>query len=172
MPDFLSKIKDKFSQTNSVDTAVDRPPFRSACFTGTGSLSDSFQHETGAHGWGNAELQNYIDAQDCSFMQASDDSRRLVLRARMDNAGGRFESARLRSRFSLRDGPGGAERGFLVARISAPVAGTSAAMICPTVLLTVCCSGHLACVLASPLRAVQLADGRRDRHPGDMERQA
>lgn len=123
MPDFLSKIKNKMASRGD-EAAVEGPPFIPACFAGAGSLADNFQHETGAHGWGNAELQNYTDREHCSFMQPSDDAstHQLVLRAHADNATGRFESARLRSRFCLRDGPGGAARGFLVASITAPVA--------------------------------------------------
>jgi hypothetical protein len=132
MPNFLSQLKNKLALSDHDDASPDAPAFRPPCFSGTGTFTDSFKHELGAHGWGNNELQNYVDSGHCSFASSdasasSSDSgsggHPLVIRAHAQNEAGRFESARLRSKFTLADGPGGASRGFLWAKITAPVAG-------------------------------------------------
>jgi hypothetical protein len=132
MPNFLSQLKNKLALSDHNDASPDAPAFRPPCFSGAGALADSFKHELGAHGWGNNELQNYVDGGHCSFVNSDvsvsssgsgSGGHPLVIRAHAQSEAGRFESARLRSKFTLADGPGGATRGYLWAKITAPVAG-------------------------------------------------
>jgi hypothetical protein len=169
MPNFLSSLKSKLSPGSADAAAADLSSFRPPCFrTGVDTISDSFKHETGAHGWGNAELQNYINEPRCSFMRPStlstDTDKQLVICAHADNAAGRFESARLRSKFTLGDGPMGPQKGFLWARITAPVASTRFYDLPHRFPLNdaACHSRDVACILAPSNRAIQLAYRRRD----------
>lgn len=79
-------------------------------------VSQYFKHEIGAHGWGNNELQNYIDATSNSF---HDENGALVIRAIANSAslGDKYTSARLRSYQQL-----ARNRGCLTVRLTPPCA--------------------------------------------------
>ncbi|KAI9699856.1 MAG: hypothetical protein M1820_007031 [Bogoriella megaspora] len=81
-------------------------------------VSQHFQHEQGAHGWGNNEAENYTDSSNNSFHTAD---HKLVLRAIANSSApdhlARYTSARLISHQKL-----GRQRGCLVATITAPCA--------------------------------------------------
>jgi hypothetical protein len=127
----FSNLKDALRRHDPDATPgdIERSPFRPGCFTGQASLSECWKHELGAHGWGNNELQDYIDGADCSYLRplpaGVEERHQLVICAHAEDRTGTFKSARLRSKFCLRDGPEGAARGYLSARITAPVSGTS-----------------------------------------------
>jgi hypothetical protein len=167
MPSFISALKAKLSSASPPEE--DALAFRPACLASNHEpntqLTSSFSHELGAHGWGNAELQNYTASDECSFMRDG----RLVVCGHVNNATERYESARLRSQFTLADGPGGKDRGFLRAKITAPVASTSS-HDCSDSTCNPPFSGDLAGILASPERAVHMAGRWRDRHPRNVER--
>jgi beta-glucanase (GH16 family) len=87
-------------------------PYWNPSFSRSAPVTDNFRHQLGDHGWGNNELQNYVDNPANSF---HDDEGNLVLRAIASN--GQFTSARLTSHTTL-----GRDRGSLVATISPPCA--------------------------------------------------
>ena len=76
------------------------------------SVETNFRHETGQHGWGNAESQNYVSSPSNSFH----DNSSLVLRAIIDSSlsspSEQYTSARLTSHATL-----GRPRGCLTAHI-------------------------------------------------------
>ncbi|KAL1303813.1 hypothetical protein AAFC00_000274 [Neodothiora populina] len=82
-------------------------------------VSSNFYHETGQHGWGNNESQNYVDSPANSFHTPQGDA--LVVRALINHAhpdpAQKFTSARLSSHQTL-----SRSRGCLSAVITAPVA--------------------------------------------------
>lgn len=75
-------------------------------------LTNGWRHETGASGWGNAELQDYTTSPQNSYVDGST----LVMKAIVEPSG-RITSARLTSHKTLER-----ERGYLSARITAPSA--------------------------------------------------
>ncbi|KAH8598940.1 concanavalin A-like lectin/glucanase domain-containing protein, partial [Bisporella sp. PMI_857] len=75
-------------------------------------VSGNFKHQTGAHGWGNNELQNYVPAPENSFYTPDG---KLIVRAIARN--GQFTSARLTSHMPLSK-----QRGSLVAVATPPCA--------------------------------------------------
>jgi beta-glucanase (GH16 family) len=74
-------------------------------------LINGWRHETGASGWGNAELQDYTNDQRNSHV----DGTTLIMKAIVEP--GRITSARLTSHKTLER-----DRGYLSARITAPSA--------------------------------------------------
>jgi Glycosyl hydrolases family 16 len=91
------------------------PPYWQANFNPQTPISQIFQQETGAHGWGNAESQNYTtDPQNCFFTP----DHKLVLRAVCDpSPENRYTSARLISHQKL-----DRQRGSLSATLTVPCA--------------------------------------------------
>ncbi|GAB7345533.1 hypothetical protein MBLNU457_3848t1 [Dothideomycetes sp. NU457] len=83
----------------------------------TPSVQTNFRHETGQHGWGNAESQNYVSSPSNSFH----DNSTLVVRAIIDSSrpspSEQYTSARLTSHATL-----ARPRGCLTAQITAPIA--------------------------------------------------
>lgn len=83
-------------------------------------VSTNFYHETGQHGWGNNEAQNYTTSPQNSF-HAPDSSNVLILHAVAQTSqpeqGAKFTSARLSSHQRL-----SRPRGRLTATITAPIA--------------------------------------------------
>lgn len=79
-------------------------------------VNQNFRHELGAHGWGNNELQNYVDSPANSFHTPSGE---LVLRAMANcsSPGDKFTSARLTSHQTL-----ARDRGCLTVRLTPPCA--------------------------------------------------
>ena len=59
-------------------------------FDGT-EISDCWTHETGDHGWGNNELQNYTTSSSNSFVSNG----KLYIEARQQNSGSQYTSARM-----------------------------------------------------------------------------
>jgi hypothetical protein len=79
-------------------------------------LSQDWRQETGAHGWGNAELQDYTTDERNSCIRASGSGTyALSIRAIIEPQ--RITSARLTSQQKL-----GRDKGYLTARITAPSA--------------------------------------------------
>ena len=60
-------------------------------FDGTSINTSCWTHETGDHGWGNNELQNYTTSNDNSFVSDG----KLYIEAREQNAGSQYTSARM-----------------------------------------------------------------------------
>ncbi|GAM89653.1 hypothetical protein ANO11243_076920 [Dothideomycetidae sp. 11243] len=83
----------------------------------TNSISASFKHELGAHGWGNAEAQNYTDSEGNSFTSPQGIHIRALASSSNPQADQKFTSARLSSHQTL-----ARDRGVLSARITGPVA--------------------------------------------------
>lgn len=92
-------------------------PYWTATFDKTLPITQEWRQETGDHGWGNNELQNYTTSERNSQFREVNGRQCLVLRAVAD--GDSFTSARLTSKVTL-----GRVRGYLSARISAPSAST------------------------------------------------
>jgi hypothetical protein len=168
MPNLLSNLRGTLlgHKPDLSDTGIERPPFRPVCFAGQGSLTDSWSHELGGHGWGNNELQNYVDDTDCSYLRSRSNTlhpgNQMVLCAHAEDHTGTFKSARLRSKFALRDGPDGAARGYLCARITAPVSGKSSNAITVAFRSThshiqVVHGLHSGCCRANPSHGQQMA---------------
>jgi beta-glucanase (GH16 family) len=80
-------------------------------WTAKWDLINGWRHETGASGWGNQELQEYTNDQRNAYVDGSS----LVMKAIVEP--GRITSARLTSHKTLER-----DRGYLVARITAPSA--------------------------------------------------
>ncbi|EKD12903.1 uncharacterized protein L3040_007060 [Drepanopeziza brunnea f. sp. 'multigermtubi'] len=91
-------------------------PYWQPFFTPSTPVSALFQHETGAHGWGNNESQNYTAAAANSFFTPDG---KLVVRAIVNHSlpENKFTSARLVSHQTL-----DRQRGCLTAVLSAPCA--------------------------------------------------
>ncbi|KAG9244095.1 glycoside hydrolase family 16 protein [Calycina marina] len=83
-------------------------PYWQPSFSSGTLVSQDWKHQTGAHGWGNNELQNYIPDATNSFHDG-----RLIVRA--ISQGGQFTSARLTSHQTLSK-----QRGSLVFVASPP----------------------------------------------------
>jgi len=79
-------------------------------------VASAFRHETGDHGWGNNEIQNYTASPENSFIGPQPEGA-LVLKAIASHDGRSFTSARLVS-YQKMAWP----RGHVAARISAPLA--------------------------------------------------
>ncbi|KAF2084459.1 glycoside hydrolase family 16 protein, partial [Saccharata proteae CBS 121410] len=94
------------------------PPFYfRPFFDPSAPVSTHFNHQTGAHGWGNNEAQNYTPSAQNSFHSPAN---ALVLRAIADSAapeGRKYTSARLNTHATL-----GRDRGYLETRVTAPSA--------------------------------------------------
>jgi hypothetical protein len=90
-------------------------PYWQAAFNPSTSISQIFQQETGAHGWGNNESQNYTtDSRNCFFTPDN----KLVLRAIAEPSNeNKYTSARLISHQKL-----DRQRGCLTAILTAPCA--------------------------------------------------
>ena len=84
-----------------------QPPFHASA-----PVSQEFKHQTGAHGWGNNELQNYTPEGANSFYTGDG---KLVVRA--ISSGGQYTSARLTSHATL-----SRQRGSLVVVATPPCA--------------------------------------------------
>lgn len=91
------------------------PAYWQPAFNPSTPISQIFQQETGAHGWGNNEAQNYTaDPTNCFFTP----NNQLVLRAIANSAApDKYTSARLISHQKL-----GRQRGCLTASLKAPCA--------------------------------------------------
>jgi len=74
-------------------------------------VTDSFEHELGSDGWGNHEVEDYVNSSDNSWTQNG----QIHVRGVVD--GNRYTSARLSSKQKLSK-----NRGVLSARINAPLA--------------------------------------------------
>lgn len=103
-------------------------------------LVNGWRHETGASGWGNAELQDYTNDQRNSYV----DGTTLVMKAIVEP--GRITSARLTSHKTLER-----DRGYLMARITAPSA--KGVWVCSSGLN----SDHCFVLLSDRCRAVEIA---------------
>ena len=132
MPDFLkgfNAVKAKIEagmnssshsqfpgQQNVLYQSMSAPstPYWTANFNTDQPVTSEWRRETGAHGWGNAELEDYTDSDRNSFFRQST----LVLKAIVE--GNSLTSARLTSHEKL-----GRDRGYLEASIVAPSASTS-----------------------------------------------
>jgi len=91
--------------TSHSDSSHQIPPYWQPSFNHATPVSEQFKHQTGAHGWGNQELQNYVPAPDNSFYTSDG---KLIVRAIARD--GQFTSARLTSHMTLSK-----QRGSLVA---------------------------------------------------------
>ncbi|KAF7982701.1 hypothetical protein HWV62_26540 [Athelia sp. TMB] len=91
-------------------------PYFQAKFDPSSPVTQDFWHEIGAHGWGNNELQSYVDSASNSFHTPD---HKLVIRAIATSspAGTKYTSARLNSRQPL-----GKDRGCLTIRLTPPCA--------------------------------------------------
>jgi len=96
------------------------PSYWQPTFSASEPVSVHFAHETGQHGWGNNEAQNYVSAPANSF-PAPDNSNALIIHAIINNSHAehaqKYTSARLSSHQTL-----ARDRGCLSARITAPIA--------------------------------------------------
>jgi len=81
------------------------------------SVETNFRHETGQHGWGNAESQNYVSSPSNSFHDNSSLILRAIIDSTLSSPSEQYTSARLTSHATL-----GRPRGCLTAHITAPVA--------------------------------------------------
>ena len=82
-------------------------------------VASAFKHETGDHGWGNNEIQNYTASPENSFIGPQPEAA-LILRAIASHDGRSFTSARLVSHQKM-----AWPRGHVEARISTPLASAS-----------------------------------------------
>jgi len=138
MPDFLNKLTAKLEERASPYKGwLQRPssgqhdrrqtpiyhrpppatPYWTATFSPSIPVSQEWRHETGAHGWGNAELEDYTTSSENSYTRPTGNggAHSLVIRAIVNNTS--VTSARLTSKVTL-----GRDRGYLSARITAPSA--------------------------------------------------
>ncbi|KAF2149456.1 glycoside hydrolase family 16 protein [Myriangium duriaei CBS 260.36] len=80
-------------------------------------IDTSFRHELGAHGWGNAEAQNYTSSPANSFLSPAGIHVHAIAASSHPDPSQRYTSARLTSHQLL-----SRDRGVLSARITAPIA--------------------------------------------------
>ncbi|KAJ9123609.1 hypothetical protein QFC24_003825 [Naganishia onofrii] len=134
---FMNRAKDlvrnfRSSQPPGYSLNEEEATERSLCwkadFGQDSSVKTNFYHEVGNHGWGNNEAQNYVDSPANSFhghhtsADGNTTTQALIIRAIInhsahDKAHQAYTSARLSSHQGL-----GRPRGYLSARITAPVA--------------------------------------------------
>lgn len=121
--------QDHNSRHRDHGTSYSRPPpatpYWTAVFSPDVPISQEWRYETGAHGWGNNELEDYTTSPENSFIRPSTPgTHALVIRAAVRGAA--VTSARLTSRATL-----GRDRGYLCARITAPSASKHPAPAAP-----------------------------------------
>lgn len=80
-------------------------------------IQDSFRHELGAHGWGNAESQNYTSSPANSFLSSTGVHVIAISSTQSPTPDGPYTSARLTTHATL-----SRDRGVIRALITAPVA--------------------------------------------------
>lgn len=141
MPNFLQKFNaikanieehlDSRSQSQSQSHfATPSAAYWVASFTPDHPVSKEWRHETGAHGWGNNELEDYTNSERNSFFRPTAfGAHCLVLKAVAEPNS--LTSARLTSLVAL-----GRDKGYLTARITAPSASTQ-------YLFPLCCTSYL-----------------------------
>ncbi len=127
MPDFFKKlqaikasvenrIENRDHQSTSFSPSAAPNAYWIASFDPSHPLTQEWRRETGAHGWGNAELENYTDSDRNSFFRpAPNGGHCMVLKSIAEND--TLTSARLTSLASL-----GRPRGYLAATITGPSA--------------------------------------------------
>jgi len=104
--------KPSFQSYSASSHTEEQKPYWQPSFNAATPVAQEFKHQTGAHGWGNNELQNYTPDGANSFHTADG---KLVLRAISSN--GQFTSARLTSHATLSK-----QRGSLVVVATPPCA--------------------------------------------------